>query len=227
MEHPLNRSIEQHSGDDSEREGERAVELAEARFRNATKASEAGDGGHSLDALRSDLENTADLRYAVQSDLARSRTELADLTSQRATFKAGDETGDWNAREIIAMQARVQDLEAQERKLGTAVTEKAAMLERIRPGSEARNAELRMATSDLESARTKLGELRASATFRGERLEVLDPGIVPEKPSFPNTSLNLLVALAVSLPASILYLAVVFGYSRAVVARAEHVYSLQ
>jgi uncharacterized protein involved in exopolysaccharide biosynthesis len=169
-----------------------------------------------------------DLRYGVQSDLARSRTELADLTSQQSTFKVGDdEKALGNAREIVAARARVQDLEEQDKKLATAFAEKAAMLERAKPGQDSLDAEQRLATTDLENARTKLGELRAASAFRGERLEVLDPGIVPGKPSFPNVPLILLVAFAVSLPASILYLATTFGYGRAVADRAERVYSLR
>jgi capsular polysaccharide biosynthesis protein len=224
----LNRSLEQHSGDYTVQEAQDVVERAEARLRDAVRAGAAGSGAQSVEALTADLKNTTDLRYGVQSDLARSRTELAYLTSQPSTFKAGDEdraTG--NAREIVAARARVQDLEEQNNKLETAVAEKAARLERAKPRRDSLDAEQRLATTDLENARTKLGELRAASAFRGERLEVLDPGIVPGKPSFPNGPLIQLVAFAVSLSGSMLYLAAAFGYSRALASRAERVYSLR
>jgi len=224
----LNRSLERHSGDDTVKEAEDVVEHAEARLGDAIQASVAASAEQPVEALSVDLKNTSELRYGVQSDLARSRTELADLVSQQPTFKAGDEErAEWNAREITAMQARMRDLEAQEKTFETAVAEKAIRLERARPGRDSLEAEQRLATADLENARAKLGELLASSASRGERLEVLDPGIVPEKPSFPNVPLILLLAFAVSLPASILYLATTFGYSRAVAARAERVYSLR
>jgi hypothetical protein len=127
----------------------------------------------------------------------------------------------------VATRARVEDLEAQQKRLGAEIAQKAAVLERVRPLRNSLDAEQRMAINDLETARTKLGDLRASAAFRGERLEVLDPGVVPEKPSSPNVPLILLIACAVSLPASVLYLAVVFGYNRALAARAEHVYNMR
>ncbi len=229
----LNRSLEQHSGDYTIQEAQDVVERAEARLRNAVRAGAAGSGAQSVEALSADLKNTSELKYGVQSDLARSRTELAYLTSQQSTFKAGDgKTGDedraaGNAREIVAARARVQDLEEQDKKLEAAIAEKAARLERAKPGRDSLDAEQRLATTDLENARTKLGELRAASAFRGERLEVLDPGIVPGKPSFPNGPLIQLVAFAVSLSASLLYLAAAFGYSRALGARAERVYSLR
>jgi uncharacterized protein involved in exopolysaccharide biosynthesis len=56
--------------------------------------------------------------------------------------------------------------------------------------------------SDLGSARRifagaegRLQELRAVAGNRGERLRIIDPGIVPERPSSPDLLLNLVVAL--------------------------------
>ena len=224
----LNRSLEQHSGDDAVKEAGAVVERAEARLQNAIKASAAANSDQPIEALSTDLKSTSELKYSVQGDLTRSRTELADLISQQPTFKAGDEEkADWNAREITAMRARIKELEEQEKALETAVAEKAVRLERTKPGRDSLDAEQRLATADLESARARLGEIRASSVSRGERLEVLDPGIVPEKPSFPNVPLILLVALAVSLPASILYLAIAFGYGRAVAARAERVYSLR
>ena len=75
--------------------------------------------------------------------------------------------------------------------------------------------------------RTKLGDLKAAAAFRGERLEVLDPGIVPERPSSPNVPLNMLVALLISATASVAWLAIRFGYERMSSARSERVYSLR
>ena len=56
--------------------------------------------------------------------------------------------------------------------------------------------------SDLGSARrtyaaaeTRLQELRSAAGYRGERLRIIDPGIVPERPSSPDLMLNLVIAL--------------------------------
>lgn len=228
----LNRSLDQHSADDAIREATRNLVAAETRLVDAARASTAGTGPQTVEALSSDLKSTSDLKYQVQWDLARSRTELADLISQHNSFPAGDEKAEWNARETAATSARIQALEGEERKLMATVTEKATLLEHARPGRDLLDAEQRLARADLETARTKLTELRASGAFRGERLEVLDPGIVPERPSYPNVPLILLVSLLVSVAASIGYLAIAFGYSRAlshrvISAHAEQVYQLR
>jgi uncharacterized protein involved in exopolysaccharide biosynthesis len=43
---------------------------------------------------------------------------------------------------------------------------------------------------------------------------VIDPGIVPQRPSTPNVPLNVIVALFVALLASVVYLSLAFGFRR-------------
>jgi uncharacterized protein involved in exopolysaccharide biosynthesis len=64
--------------------------------------------------------------------------------------------------------------------------------------------------SDLGSARrayaggeARLQELRSAAGYRGERLRIIDPGIVPEHPSSPDLMLNLVIALVAGVVLSI------------------------
>jgi uncharacterized protein involved in exopolysaccharide biosynthesis len=223
----LNRSLEEVSSDKAIRDAEQNLAAAEVRLRDATIAGSAVKGSQTVDALTADLKIAEDLKYDAQRELARSRTELADLLSQRGTFPPGDEKADWNARETTATRARVQDLIDREKILVAAVGEKAALLEHARPVRDSLDTEQRQARTDLEAARTRLSDLKASSAFRGERLEVLDPGIVPERPSYPNTPLILLVAFATSLLLSLGYLAAAFGYGRAMSVRAERVYHMR
>jgi len=60
-----------------------------------------------------------------------------------------------------------------------------------------------------------------------ERLDILDPGIVPQRPSSPNIPLNLAVAALLSLTASLAYLLVRFSYARVRALRTDPVYSLR
>ncbi|HMC60818.1 MAG TPA: hypothetical protein VKJ01_16630, partial [Candidatus Solibacter sp.] len=48
--------------------------------------------------------------------------------------------------------------------------------------------------------------------FRGERLRLIDPGIVPERPSSPNIPLNVLAALFLGLVLPIVYLTLQMSY---------------
>jgi len=68
------------------------------------------------------------------------------------------------------------------------------------------------ARAAFETADEHLAEIRSSVGFRGERLRIIDPGVIPERPSWPNVPLNLLIATFVALAASLAYLAFEFNY---------------
>jgi len=68
------------------------------------------------------------------------------------------------------------------------------------------------ARAAFQTADEHLAEVRSTAGFRGERLRIIDPGVIPERPSWPNVPLNLLIAVFVALAASLAYLAFEFNY---------------
>ena len=49
--------------------------------------------------------------------------------------------------------------------------------------------------------------------YRGERLKIIDPGIVPERPSFPNVPLNIAAAFVLAATCALAYLTLAFGLS--------------
>jgi uncharacterized protein involved in exopolysaccharide biosynthesis len=64
----------------------------------------------------------------------------------------------------------------------------------------------------LEAAEMHLQEIRSTAGYRAERLKIFDPGVVPERPSWPNVPLILLAAVLVAFAASLLYVTFEFNY---------------
>ncbi len=79
---------------------------------------------------------------------------------------------------------------------------------------DAAESERKAAWAALETAELQLGEARALAGERGERLQVIDPGVVPEIHSSPNLPLNVLAALFLALVASMIYLTLEFSYQQ-------------
>ena len=79
---------------------------------------------------------------------------------------------------------------------------------------EAAELERKAAWAALEAAELQLAEARALAGERGERLQVIDPGVVPEIHSSPNVSLNVFVAFFLALVASMIYLTLEFSYQQ-------------
>jgi len=68
------------------------------------------------------------------------------------------------------------------------------------------------AQTAVDVAMEHLADVRASASGRIEELQVVDPGIVPSKPTSPNVPVMLAAALLVALAGSVLYLTFEFNY---------------
>jgi uncharacterized protein involved in exopolysaccharide biosynthesis len=64
----------------------------------------------------------------------------------------------------------------------------------------------------FEALETRLRETRGEAGYRGDRLKIIDPGVVPERPSSPNLPLNVAAALLLGLVLPILYLTLALSY---------------
>jgi capsular polysaccharide biosynthesis protein len=131
--------------------------------------------------------------------------DLAQETMRlnRLTNRAGDD------ELIVAARKRVEEAVART---------KAAEAARARAAPGASRFELETLDSDVQSAwvaqdeqERRLRDLEATAGYRGERLTLLDPGFVPERPSSPNVPLNVVAALALALTACWLYLTLEYG----------------
>ena len=77
--------------------------------------------------------------------------------------------------------------------------------------AERLDAEFEAAWAAHDQLEKRLRELQATIGYRGERLNLVDPGVPPERPSFPNIPLNLMVAAALGLIVSLFYLTVEYS----------------
>ena len=73
-------------------------------------------------------------------------------------------------------------------------------------------AERKAVQTQLTAVETQLREARGGASYRGERLKVIDPGIMPERPSSPNVPLNVAAAFLLGLVLPILWLTTQMAY---------------
>jgi capsular polysaccharide biosynthesis protein len=65
----------------------------------------------------------------------------------------------------------------------------------------------------FERAQRRAQEVRFGTGYRNERLTIIDPGVVPQRPSSPKTTLNALAALLVGLAGGLLYIILEFNSS--------------
>jgi len=226
----LNRFLNQQTEEDLSKEPQHLYDAAKARREAAEQTKDQFTRATPVEALDKENGVAAEMRTEVGKDLARARAELADYLGQQQApqpVEAGERQSGWTQLEITATRARVQDLENQDRQLLQFLNEKGSLLEDLRRRRDAIDAELKSARADEEVVHTKLSDVKFSAASRGVRLKVLDPGIVPQRPSFPNPPLNVAVAFMLSLMASVGYLAVRFAYNRTRDIQSDPVFSLR
>jgi len=157
-----------------------------------------------LEDLQNALESSAHLREDLQQQAVASELEIADA-GERAQRASGGDAAEIGRQRANA-QARLEELH----KRIDAADKQAALREKLLASRMAHRdnvaAERKEAQDALTAAEARLRAVRAEAGFRGERLSVVDPGVVPERPSSPNLPLNIGAALLLGLVLPLLYL---------------------
>jgi uncharacterized protein involved in exopolysaccharide biosynthesis len=214
----LNRKLDNESSEDVLAEARRALEHAESRLRTAERNRDRVIQTEGVEVLQNELTDSNALRLSIEEELGKTRAALADAEADAKITQGSGEPGErtlFTAREVDAMRARVASLEAQVSTLAKTSADAATVLESRRQRREPLDNELRVARADYELATNKLADVQSSSAYRAERLEIMDPGVIPLHPSSPNILLNVMLAALVSLVLSLGYLALKFGYTRA------------
>jgi uncharacterized protein involved in exopolysaccharide biosynthesis len=152
-------------------------------------------------------EPTAALERAVE-EAALQRSALEEqIQGEEVTIAGGaaaaGEQGDAHAR-LAEMRRQLTEMDRQSAEREKVLGARQAHRDQLSANREAgRNA--------LASIETRLSEARGQRGLRGERLQVIDPGIVPERPSSPNLPLNVAVALLAGLALPLLYFTLLFN----------------
>jgi uncharacterized protein involved in exopolysaccharide biosynthesis len=193
-----NRTASRENDQDLVTNGQRQADDARVQLERDEAAWREFTAREPLNAVRAEVETLTSLRKTLRQDLVDSRAEAAELAA-----RPGD------AR-LDAARARVASLENQDAELGRQIESKAALVSQREARAQELELRLHTAQVNVDAMAGRLRDLRASAGLRGERLRVMDPGAVPERPSSPNVGLNVALALAVAFIGSITYLTLTF-----------------
>jgi len=202
----LNRSLDTQSGEELIAAVEKQARAARAQLeRDNTEWAEILRR-EPLESLREAIAETADLRAKLREQAGNARLEIAD-SAERAGHSSSN-SAERVREEQANARARLSEIEKEiagyDRQIGE--QEKlVAEREARRGGMEARRKADQAALEGIES---RLRDTRTDLGYRGERLSVIDPGVVPERPSSPNVPLNLLAALLLGLLFPVIYLAI-------------------
>jgi uncharacterized protein involved in exopolysaccharide biosynthesis len=186
------------------------VGTARQRVERARQARDAFLQRQPIASLENDLRSAAELKNRVDDNLVDARVELAAYKA-RTLPQSKDSEG---ADSLRAVEAQVRTLESESRALQHRITSNVALLEQRKHDEDNLEKELQTAQTQLELENGKINEVLTSAPARGERLEIVDPGVVPEKPSSPNIPLNMAIGLIASICLALLYLAIAFNIAR-------------
>ncbi len=186
----LNRSGSREAVDAMIQDAAKAANQAKVRLDSAEEAWEKAAGASSEEALRSEIFSSSDLKSRVQEQLLDEQTDPG------------------------AAPAHMKLLEQQMAGLTTAIERESAELARQIALDASLEEALKAARTSYETSAQRLADLPVSLNSRSEWLRVMDPGIVPQRPSSPKVPLILIGSVSLALFGSLLYLTVAFGLAR-------------
>ena len=163
-----------------------------------------------VDDLKSAIENAGYLRSNLEQEMVNFQVETAD-TGQREKQGSPEQAAQLRADAANA-RARIAELRKQIEELDRQTAGREKLLALRTAHRDNLEAERKTAQEGLTAIETRLHEARGDAGFRGERLKIVDPGIVPERPSSPNLPLNLAAALLAGVALPMMYLAMQLNF---------------
>jgi len=154
-----------------------------------------------IEPLEGEIDALETRQYYLERALLEARAggannEGSAVTEAPQSARAAEST-------VSRFQKQLADLEQE-------LAAKRALLEQRVAAKEQLEQQRASAIATHESVLARATEIKGSVGYRGERLRVVDRGMVPETPSSPSLFLNVLAALLFAGVLSIAYLTVVF-----------------
>jgi capsular polysaccharide biosynthesis protein len=194
-------------------ESQRQAADSRLALERAQKAWEGNARLESADSLQADLDGMHELQLDVQRQLSEAQIDAAEYR-ERVRGDTSGSGGSEASRDLSVAIARVAALEIQSANLARAIAAKSTVMSARKAEREKSERDLDLMQTQFEAAAARLRDVRASAGSRGERLRVIDPGIVPQRPTSPNLPLNILAAVFLALVISVAGLSAQFAYRR-------------
>ena len=184
---------------------ERQVNDLRSRLQQSQAAWAELSASEPIGELQVSLTKAGEMRSALQQQALGAQLELADDQDREKQVEPAER--DRIRKEESNARARLAEIQTQSAALDRETAAKEKLLGERQARRDRLEGQRKMDEAALAAAETRLRETRSDAGYRGERLEVIDPGIVPERPSSPNLPLNMAAALLLSLVFCGFYLA--------------------
>ncbi len=202
--------------DDQERIAAAERQLADARTRldQAESAWSRVVTTEPIEDLTEDIAGLQQLRAGLQEESAAADLQIAQGEDREKALMSGARPGELEEvrGELRSARAGAAALQKQIHNLDTALSAKQLLLNRRTTLREKYAEERKAAQTLYESMEGHVAEAEATAGTRGVHLRIIDPGIVPDRPSSPNVTLNVVIALLAAAVLSFLCLTLAFNY---------------
>jgi uncharacterized protein involved in exopolysaccharide biosynthesis len=210
----LNRTVENQSEREALTEVRTQVDEAGMKLAQAREQFNTAVAGGIEGVLAAEVRDLSDLKGRLNEQMAEANTSLAELSAragaQAKEFTAADNREDLQ-QEIAAARARGTALAGQISMVNRDLTQKAAALAAARARTDQSSDQLRAADAAFGAMSRRANELAGSSGLRTEQLRIIDPGIVPRQPSFPNVPLFTGAALLISAMLCLAWLSLRYG----------------
>lgn len=150
----------------------------------------------------------------LEEKSAEARVDAVELAAQQGALQPNSPDRDFVTERLAGARARQRQTELEKSTLEKRVAEKSAELAALDVRRETAAAQLSNADGRFHDLEKREMEMSVTAGLRTEQLRVVDPGIVPQRPSFPNIPLTLGAALVLSLMAALGWLTLQYGIAR-------------
>jgi polysaccharide biosynthesis transport protein len=175
-----------------------------------------GDTRKELDEARAEAASVAGSEPILDSEVQSLQERKASAEAQRIDLNAalaensarGDQESAAANRAGVA--ALTVDISAMQRDLAA----KSATLAALRARRQRTDDRLRTAEDAFERAARRGDEVSATAMSVTEQLRIVDPGIVPQRPSFPDLLLAAVSAVVIAAVLCLMWLTLQFGFMR-------------
>jgi succinoglycan biosynthesis transport protein ExoP len=208
----LNSSLARRSDGELTDQARRQTELARDQLDATQKLLIQEAARFPLESAQSEMRGLIDLKAHLERELMQANADLADYGAQRKAQSQATpaQESDRLVRDVAGIGARVEVLRKELDAVTKRVAEKDTALAQSTTRLERLEGDRRSARVAYDTALARWNDAQSAVGNRGERLKIVDPGIVPQRPSFPNLPLNVFAALLIAFLGALLYAS--FGF---------------
>jgi capsular polysaccharide biosynthesis protein len=183
----------------------------QGRRKQALEAYAEFQGQIPMETLQGELDSLQDVLSRVLRDAMSAEADAEDYSARaKSEVRTGEQLRALN-EEIAAARARAAVLRRQANDLQKSLSAKGAELARRSARQRQLEGEIDTAKAGVDAEEKHARDLQDAAGGRSEVLTIIDPGILPQRPSSPNVLLNAVVAVFGAIVLSLLYLVFTFG----------------